>query len=171
AQNAQSGLPTLVLYTASQKAVSFGAETLSPEVQGQAEENDWLLVKHFRLHLYPDEVKAERNINSDPLPAGLSLLQVYSDFFGYILKHTKKFFEDRVINGSNLWKRYCHSMETLIAHPNEWSGSEKALLRTAAVAAGFTKEEAAPSKIHFVTEPDALVYFFMRSHNLWSAIQ
>ncbi|EUC60270.1 heat shock 70 kDa protein 12A, putative [Rhizoctonia solani AG-3 Rhs1AP] len=170
AADQQSKVPTVVWYNTDKKAVAFGAEALSSEAEVRAEENGWFLAKRFKLHLYPHEMTSKHGIEPDPLPPGVSLLQVYSDFLGYIFKHTKSYFEDRVLDGATMWDRYSQKIELSMAHPNGWGNQAHMLLRSAVVAAGFARKATA-KKIRFTTEPDALASFFIHRLNLWSAVQ
>jgi len=171
AQHQQSKIPTLVWYDLDKKAVSFGAEALSHQAEEDAEDNHWKLAKHFKLHLHPSDMKTKHDLKLDPLPSGVSLRQVYSDFLGYLLKHTRSFFEDRIIDGKQIWESYQPTMEVVIAHPNGWSIREQTFLRSAAVEAGFTDKAAAPTKIRFVTEAEASVHFCIHHTNLGNRLQ
>ncbi|KAG9125789.1 hypothetical protein FRC07_006216 [Ceratobasidium sp. 392] len=167
----QSKIPTVAWYDRDGKAVSFGAEALSPQIEGDAEDNGWRLAKHFKLHLHPNELKAKHNLKLDPLPNGISLRQIYSDFLGYLLKHTRSFFEDRIIDGQLIWKDYQPLMEVVIAHPNGWGLREQTFLRAAAVDAGLASASSAQAKIRFVTEAEASVHFCIYHTNLGNRIQ
>ncbi|CUA74408.1 hypothetical protein RSOLAG22IIIB_11206 [Rhizoctonia solani] len=153
AHNQQSKIPTLVWYDINRTAVSFGAEAQLPTIEEQAEDNGWMLAKHFQLHLHPSDMQARHGLKLDPLPDGVNLRQIYSDFLGYLLKHTGSYFENHVVDGKSIWKQY--SLEVAIAHPNGWAIREQAFLRSAAVAAGFATAEDALTKIRFVTEAEA----------------
>ncbi|EUC60259.1 hypothetical protein RSOL_334230, partial [Rhizoctonia solani AG-3 Rhs1AP] len=93
-------------------AVSFGAEAQLPTTtEEQAEDNGWVLAKHFKLHLYPSDMLARHGLTLDPLPHGVSLSRIYSDFLGYLLHHTKTYFEDRILDGKSIWEQYSPAME------------------------------------------------------------
>lgn len=170
AQNQQSKIPTVIWYDARKKAVSFGAEALSPQAEEQAEDSGWTLAKHFKLHLHPDDMKAKHNLKMDSLPPGVSLRQIYSDFLGYLLKHTQAYFEDRILDGARIWRQYKSEIEVVIAHPNGWAIREQAFLRTAAVDAGFVEAGKASSKVRFVSEAEASVHFCIYHTNLGSRL-
>jgi hypothetical protein len=101
----------------------------------------------------------------------VTLSQIYSDFLGYLLKHTKIFFEDRVLDGKQIWARYSPTMEVVIAHPNGWGIREQTFLRSAAVAAGFSNTEQALGKIRFLTEAEASVHFCIHNTNLGNVLK
>ena len=100
------------------------------------------------------------------LPPGVSLRQIYADFLGYLLQHPKSFFEDRILDGKNIWAQFSSEMEVVIAHPNGWGIREQAFLRHAAVEAGFADSASARTKIRFVTEAEASVHFCNHHANL-----
>ncbi|KAG8775337.1 hypothetical protein FRC12_001542 [Ceratobasidium sp. 428] len=171
ASGVQSKIPTVVWYDVDGKAVSFGAEATSHQVEEDAEDNGWRLAKHFKLHLHPSDMKAKHDLKLDPLPDGVSLGQIYSDFLGYLLKHTQAFFEARITDGKMLWESYQHKTEIVIAHPNGWGIREQTFLRTAAVDAGITTNSLSRSRIQFVTEAEASVHFCIYHTNLGNRLQ
>lgn len=169
--NQQSKIPTLVWYDSSKKAVSFGAEALLPHIEEQAEDNDWFLAKHFKLHLHPADMKAKHDLKLDALPPGVNITQIYTDFLGYLLKYTREYFEDRILDGKSIWQRYSPSMEVVIAHPNGWGIREQTFLRKVAVNAGFSASDQAQKNIRFLTEAEASVHFCIHHTNLGSRLQ
>ncbi|KDN48293.1 hypothetical protein RSAG8_02885, partial [Rhizoctonia solani AG-8 WAC10335] len=171
AHNQQGKIPTLVWYNTNKKAVSFGAEAQLCTTEGQAEDNGWVLAKYFKLHLHPSDMQAKHELKLDPLPPGVTLRQIYSDFLGYLLSHTRSYFEDRVLDGKSIWERYSPAMEVVIAHPNGWGLREQAFLRLAAVAAGFSTSDAALSKVRFVSEAEASVHFCIHNTNMGNILQ
>ncbi|KAG8712045.1 hypothetical protein FRC11_001161 [Ceratobasidium sp. 423] len=147
-------------------AVAFGAEAQLNTVEEQAEDNGWILAKDFRLHLYPSDMRAGHERKLDPLPPGVTLHRIYSDFLGYLFKHTRAYFEDRIMDGGQKWERCSSTMEVVIAHPNGWGIQEQAFLRSAAVSAGFSTTDQASSKIQFVSEAEASTHFCIHHTNL-----
>ncbi|CAE6485509.1 unnamed protein product [Rhizoctonia solani] len=167
----QSKIPTVIWYDTNNKARSFGAETLLPHIEEEAEENGWVLAKHFKLHLHPDDMKAKHGLKLNDLPPGVTLRQVYTDFLGYLLKHTKEYFEDRIIDGKLIWERYNSNMEVVIAHPNGWGIREQSFLRQVATDAGLSTSENAQKTIRFLSEAEASVHFCIHYTNLGSRLQ
>ncbi|CAE6454000.1 unnamed protein product [Rhizoctonia solani] len=171
AQSLASKIPTLVWYNTDKEAVSFGAEALSPQAEDEAEDNEWQLARHFKLHLHPGSMRSEHGLALDPLPSGVSLLRVYSDFLGYLIRHTQTFFEDRIIDGRLIWQKYRSNMQFIIAHPNGWGIREQAFLRTAATNAGLVTNATAATCIRFVTEAEASVHFCIYHTNIGSRLK
>ncbi|KAG8732572.1 hypothetical protein FRC11_012525 [Ceratobasidium sp. 423] len=169
--NLQSKIPTLVWYDTTDKARAFGAEALLPQIEEEAEDNGWFLAKHFKLHLHPDDMKTKHDLKLDDLPPGVALRQIYTDFLRYLLKHTKEYFEDRILDGKLIWERYHSTMEVVLAHPNGWGIREQAFLRQVATEAGFSTSEHAQKNIRFLTEAEASVHFCIHHTNLGSRLQ
>lgn len=105
------------------------------------------------------------------LPSGVSLRQIYTDFLSYLIRHTKAYFEDRILDGKHLWNTYSPTMEVVIAHPNGWGIREQSFLRTAAVNAGIADADTARSRVRFVTEAEASVHFCIYHTNLGNRLQ
>ncbi|KAH7339943.1 hypothetical protein B0J17DRAFT_379712 [Rhizoctonia solani] len=170
-QDQRSKVPTVVWYDPeTKKAMSFGAEALSHDALDDAAENGWFLAKHFKLHLQPKDLRKEE-MKLDPLPPGISLAQIYSDFLGYLLKHTRAFIEQRMALGKQIWEKYKSTMEVVIAHPNGWDTPEQDFLRRAAIAAGFVESAKAPTHVRFVTEAEASVHYCIHHSNLSKRLQ
>lgn len=84
---------------------------------------------------------------------------IYTDFLGYIMIHTRKFFHEHVLDGKNIWTKYASSMYIVFAYPNGWGTPEIAFLRNAAIEAGYSSAQDAYSRIRFVTEAEASVHY------------
>ncbi|KAB5593090.1 Heat shock protein HSP70 [Ceratobasidium theobromae] len=167
----QSKIPSLIWYNENKEAVAIGAEALLPQIEERAEDEGWSLARHFKLHMHPSNMQTEYNLQLDALPVGVSRLQIYTDFLKYLLKHTKAYFEDRIVDGRHIWEKYRESTQFIIAHPNGWGTREQKFLRTAAVKAELTTEATARANIRFVTEAEASVHFCMHHTNLGSRLQ
>ncbi|CUA67155.1 Heat shock 70 kDa protein 12B [Homo sapiens] [Rhizoctonia solani] len=158
-QNLHGKIPTVLWYDSNNKAVSFGAEALTAQAEEDAEDHGWKLAKYFKLHLHPPHLTAQHGLELEPLPFTVPLSQIYSDFLGYLLQHTKSYFEDHIIDGRRIWNQYKPTMEVVLAHPNGWGIREQAFLRLSAVKAGFTNANDAATRVHFVNEAEASVHF------------
>lgn len=161
AQKGEAKIPTLVWYDKSKKPRAFGAEALSTRIKNQAEDEEWELAEHFKLHLHPSTMRAEQEIIVQPLPRGVALDQIYADFFGYLYKHTRTFFQNREVNGQEIWERLETSIEIVIAHPNGWGAHEQAFLRKVAVLGGLVPGSTAQERVHVVSEGEASVHYVM----------
>jgi hypothetical protein len=140
---------------------AFGAEALATRIKNQAEDEDWQLAEHFKLHMHPPTMRAEGNIIVQPLPKGVALDQIYADIFKYLYQHTRTFFQSREVGGVAIWERLEDSIEIVIAHPNGWSAHEQAFLRKVAVMAGIVPGTKAQDRVHVVSEGEASVHYVM----------
>ncbi|KAF8598220.1 hypothetical protein BDV93DRAFT_547548 [Ceratobasidium sp. AG-I] len=169
AQQQRGRVPSLVWYNGEKKAASFGAKALSPQVEEEAEDNGWILATYFPLHLCPDDLKVKRDLRLDPLPPGIPLQQIYSDFLRYLLQHTKTYFEDHMLDGKKLWAQFKPTMEVAITCPYKGSQQQE-LLRSAVAAAGFVDGDTS-RQILFVAESEAMVHFLYRQTGTSSLFQ
>ncbi|CUA78451.1 hypothetical protein RSOLAG22IIIB_07089 [Rhizoctonia solani] len=168
AQNERSKVPTVIWYNLeTKKAELFGAEALSRDGQETAEDSKWFLAKHFKLHLQPEELR-KPDMKLEPLPPGITLTQIYSDYFGYLLKATKACVEKRIPLGKEIWEKYKSTMEVVIAHPNGWDTPEQDFLRKAVIDCGFVDLH---GRVQFVTEAEASIHFCIHHSNLSSKLQ
>ncbi|CUA68940.1 hypothetical protein RSOLAG22IIIB_08194 [Rhizoctonia solani] len=145
----QSRIPTVVSYNKECKPVCFGAEANEPVEEGCT------LVRHFKLHLHPAELRDQYDIKLEALPEGVTLRQIYADFMTYLFAHTKKYFCEHVINGEKIWQACYEDMTIVLAHPNGWGTIEQGFLRGAAIAANLVTTENAYSNLQFVSEAEA----------------
>ncbi|KAL5632743.1 hypothetical protein ACGC1H_005633 [Rhizoctonia solani] len=167
----QSKIPSAIWYNSRGQPMSFGAETTSYETEEKAEDQNWLLAKHFKLHLHPDELRTRDNLHAEILPYGVTLEQVYTDFLKYLFMHTERYFKDRILHGNLLCPRYRSTMEFIIAHPNAWSTREQAFLRKATLQAGLVNSSNASSNVRFVTEAEASVHYCLHDSSIMSHLK
>ncbi|CUA75379.1 Heat shock 70 kDa protein 12B [Homo sapiens] [Rhizoctonia solani] len=167
-QDQRAKVPTVVWYNLeTKKAELFGAEALSRDGREVAEDNGWFLAKYFKLHLQPQHLRKSEMI-LEPLPPGITLSQIYSDFLGYLLKHTKAFVEKRMARGKEIWEKYKPTMQIIIAHPNGWDIPEQDFLRKAAIDCGFVDLD---GQVQFVTEAEASIHYCIHHSSLGSKLQ
>ncbi|KAG8793236.1 hypothetical protein FRC12_003453 [Ceratobasidium sp. 428] len=159
-QKGESKVPTIIYYDRRGEAVLFGAEA-AKLTTAEAEEQGWRLARHFKLHLHPKAMQQKYNLKVQPLPDGISLEKVYSDFMVFLLQHTQETFESRVMGGADLWEELRNDMTIVLAHPNGWTIKEQNFLRQAAIAAKCTTEAKGHEQIHFVSEAEASMHFCM----------
>ncbi|QRV80584.1 heat shock protein 70 kDa 12A [Ceratobasidium sp. AG-Ba] len=138
--------------------VKYGAEAIHQDIEA-AKDRGLHLAKYFKLHLHPADMAPSSGFKLDPLPRGVTINQVYTDYLRYLYAHTRNFFQDHVFHGQQVWQTLALSMEIVLAHPNGWGTREQGVLRSAAVAAGMTTEAKSREQISFVTEAEASVQF------------
>ncbi|KAF8319505.1 uncharacterized protein EI90DRAFT_3158350 [Cantharellus anzutake] len=148
------------------KAVSFGADSLSAETEDRAEDEGWVLAKHFKLHLHPSTLTKAHDLRVDPLPGGIPLSTIYRDFFRFLVDHTKEVFRNRVLDGGLVWERLFPTADVVMAHPNGWGFREQDFMRKAAIDAGIISPFDADSHLIFVAEGEASVHYCLHRANL-----
>ncbi|ELU37938.1 hypothetical protein AG1IA_08033 [Rhizoctonia solani AG-1 IA] len=163
-----SKIPTLVYYDKDNEPQCFGAEAVTLEKRDQAEEEGWSLAKYFKLHLHPQSMRSQDRLTLYPLPFGVSLSKVYTDFLGYLLRHTRTFFEEHIIDGPQIWKTCASNILIVMAHPNGWATREQNFMRQALMDVG---PEYKNYQVTFVTEGEASVHFCMFNSNMESALE
>jgi hypothetical protein len=94
-----------------------------------------------------------------PLPEGVSLTTVYTDFLRYLFEHTQDFFQKNTPNGTGIWNRLRSSIVIILAIPNGWDTTQQGFLRKVAIQAGLVSGDDADLRLEFVTESEASVHF------------
>ncbi|GAA5915558.1 hypothetical protein JCM5296_007282 [Sporobolomyces johnsonii] len=164
-------IPSLVLYNSRGVAEYFGAEALEEDAQVQADEEGWHEARWFKLHLHPKSMAPPpyspnsgsapaQTFEVPPLPKGVAASQVYEDWFGYLHKSTKVWFEENSPDGEVIWRKLALSMIFVVAHPNGWETAQQATLRSALQKAVLMLQP--QEQIVFVTEAEASVHFSLQ---------
>ncbi|KAF8311672.1 uncharacterized protein EI90DRAFT_3138173 [Cantharellus anzutake] len=162
----ENKVPSLAWYDRHGNARLFGAEAATPDAEIRAARGGWSLAKHFKLHLHPGAKSNRLDIALDPLPYGVTLLKIYTDFFTYLFDHARHAFCDRVPDGEFVWSRCSEKVEIVITHPNGWGPTEQTFLRDAAIAAKLVREADAVKRTFFVSEAEAGVHYCIFTNNL-----
>ncbi|SJL14083.1 uncharacterized protein ARMOST_17538 [Armillaria ostoyae] len=141
--------------------MAAGAEALDEGVIRSAEDEGWVKYSRFKLHLRPKwAYTKEINEAVAPLPPGKDVVEVFGDFYAYLVHCTLTFIQESHKNGSDLLSSCQDHIEYIISHPNGWEGTQQKKLRRAAVYAGLIPEnDKAHERIHFVTEGEASLHF------------
>ncbi|KAJ1310673.1 hypothetical protein OPQ81_009200 [Rhizoctonia solani] len=168
AHKSHSKIPTLIYYDKDNRPRCFGAEALTLENRDRAEEEGWELAKFFKLHLHPQSMRSQDRLTLYPLPFGVSLSKIYTDFLGYLLRHTRTYFEEHIVHGPLIWEKCARNMLIVLAHPNGWSTREQSFMRQALMEVG---SEYKKYQVTFVTEGEASVHFCMFHSNMDSALE
>ncbi|KAF9068288.1 hypothetical protein BDP27DRAFT_1421991 [Rhodocollybia butyracea] len=134
-----SKIPSVLYYDAIGVARAIGAETQLPIIIEQAENEQWIKVEWFKMHLRPKSYAsslASRHI--PPLPPSKSLVEVLADFLRYLLSCVKSFIEETVLpDGVSFWASVQNRIIFVLSHPNGWEGLQQNYMRQAAVLAGL----------------------------------
>jgi len=142
-----------------------GAETLLPEIEFEAEEEGWTKVEWFKLRLRPRSVLSRlKDAVFSPLPAGKKIVQIFSDFFAYLMGCTETFIKDMYATMTvELWTTLRRDMIVVLAHPNGWEGAQQQQMRQSAILAKLvTDTSSGHDRVVFVTEGEASLHFCVR---------
>ncbi|KAG9095983.1 hypothetical protein FS749_009312 [Ceratobasidium sp. UAMH 11750] len=127
-RNQSRKVPTAMWYNNDKKMVFAGEEALTPQAQKDAKENGWCLAKGFPLYRYHN-LAAASDRNVDPLPAGVLLSTIYTDYMNYLIKHTAQRFGERMLDGRNIWKIHSKNMTVVFIEPEGQSTQDEAFLQ------------------------------------------
>ncbi|KAK0493239.1 hypothetical protein EDD18DRAFT_1181192 [Armillaria luteobubalina] len=165
-------IPTILYYDQSGDLKAAGAEALDESVIRSAEDEGWVKYSRFKLHLRPKWAHT-KEINEAilPLPPGKDIIEVFGDFYAYLVDCTLTFIQESHQNGTDLLSSVQDRIEFILSHPNGWEGVQQKKLRRAAVYAGLIPDnDQGHEKIHFVTEGEASLHFCI-DHGLSSYIR
>ncbi len=117
--------------------------------------------RRFKLHLRPRWAHTQEiNDAIAPLPPGKDVVEVFGDFYAYLVQCTLTFIQESHQNGSDVLSSCEDHIEYIINHPNGWEGIQQKKLRRAAVYAGIIPDnDKGQERIHFVTEGEASLHF------------
>lgn len=130
------------------------------------------LAGRFKLHLRPKPRPSSMfssftrmiGLNSDeseaipPLPAGKTIVQLFSDYMAYLLDCAKEYISET--HGAMVWTSLEANIMYVLTHPNGWGGPQQAQMRQAAISAGLVPDtEEGRARVTFVTEGEASLHF------------
>ncbi|EUC56804.1 heat shock 70 kDa protein 12A, putative [Rhizoctonia solani AG-3 Rhs1AP] len=141
------------------KMTVAGAEVYTPRNRHAAKDNDWHLVRYFKLLLHPPGMANLKEFELEALPNGLTIETVYTDIIRYMLEHTRRRINDRPDIGT--WEDLSRNLILVIAHPNGWGIQQQSRLRSAVVRSGFISEEESGKRVRFVTEAEASMHYIL----------
>ena len=91
-------------------------------------------------------------------------MEVFADFFRYLLECASSYIQDTHDNGAGLWSSVQNQIDFVLSHPNGWEGTQQSEMRRAAVLAGLIPNTTAGhGRLSFVTEGEASLYFSIQS--------
>ncbi|EPQ55253.1 hypothetical protein GLOTRDRAFT_129538 [Gloeophyllum trabeum ATCC 11539] len=164
-----SKVPSVLYYDANGvvQAVGQEAENLFEMLESrEAEDNNWIRVEWFKLHLRPKEMNAAHitDYSIPPLPANKTVMDVFADFLSYLFKCAKDYISTAHGAGETLLESLEGSIHFVMGHPNGWGGLQQQKMRKAAVQAGLVKNmDAACDRIQFVTEGEASLHYCLEN--------
>ncbi|SJL14079.1 uncharacterized protein ARMOST_17534 [Armillaria ostoyae] len=165
-------IPTIMYYDKSGEVMAAGAEALDESLVRSAEDEGWIKCSRFKLHMLPKWADTkETNEAMAPLPPGKDVVEVFGDFYAYLVECTMSFIQESHQNGTDLLLSVKGDTEFILSHPNGWEGAQQQQLRKAAIYAGLIPDDdKGHERIHFVTEGEASLHFCIE-HGLFPYIK
>ncbi|KAI5982477.1 hypothetical protein EDD15DRAFT_2377772 [Pisolithus albus] len=155
-------IPSILYYDQERVVRAAGAEALQEHVIEQAEDENWVKVEWWKLHLRAKNLPSSHIKDDDipPLPEGLNAVRVLSDFMKYLFQCTRSYIAESHASGSNMWTSLEDHIEYVLTHPNGWEGRQQQQIRQAAELAGLVPEGLdGQSRLHLLTEGEASLHF------------
>ncbi|KAJ3859048.1 hypothetical protein EV359DRAFT_75728 [Lentinula novae-zelandiae] len=149
-------IPSILYYDKEGTVRAVGSEAMEPAFIEQAEEEGFIKVSWFKLHLRPDSLQLDFDIPA--LPGNKTPVAVFSDFLRYLFECTKSYIQRDTLGGHH-WNSVEHNIDFILAHPNGWEVSQQGQMRRAAIMAGLVSEVESQERVHFVTEGEASLHF------------
>jgi len=98
-----------------------------------------------------------------PLPPNKTLIQVFADFFAYLLFCAEKFIKETHATVVKRWDDLLRNAVFVIGHPNGWEGTQQSMLRKAAILGGLAPDTPeGRARVKFVSEGEASLHFCLR---------
>ncbi|KAL0064092.1 hypothetical protein AAF712_008952 [Marasmius tenuissimus] len=159
-----SKIPSIIYYDQDGNVRAVGAEATENSFLEEAEDEKYIGVEWFKLHLRPsgleksDESQARvRTSDLPPLPPNKKPIDIFADFLRYLHKCTINFIKEN--RGAEFFSSVEHEIEYVLSHPNGWEGAQQAQMRQAAISAGLVSADEADSRLQFVTEGEASLHY------------
>ncbi|KAF8629982.1 hypothetical protein AX15_003171 [Amanita polypyramis BW_CC] len=157
-----SKIPTILFYDQEGTLRAVGAEATQDSFLEEAEDQEYVKVEWFKLHLRPKTLASSHISDEDipPLPGNKTAEQILADFLQYLYRSTKDYIIQTHPGGTAFWQSVEKNVDYVLSLPNGWEGGQQAQMRRAASKAGLVVNEAeAQQRISFVTEGEASLHF------------
>ncbi|KAG1788549.1 uncharacterized protein HD556DRAFT_1529904 [Suillus plorans] len=157
-----SKIPSILYYDSNGTARAIGAEARQDHIIESAEEDGWIKVEWWKLHLRPRHLDANHITDNDipPLPRGKNVVEVLGDFMQYLFRCARSYIQESHPSGSNLWRSLENRIEFVLTHPNGWEGPQQTQIRIAAVLGGLIPgTEDGMARVHLLTEGEASLHY------------
>ncbi|KIK93910.1 hypothetical protein PAXRUDRAFT_144008 [Paxillus rubicundulus Ve08.2h10] len=154
-------IPSILYYDRQGTVRAVGAEALQHHIIEQAEEERWIKLEWWKLHLRAKHLVSSHIKDDDipSLPEGKGAVQVLADFMQYLLACTRSYIIESRVNGANIWRSVEDGIEFILTHPNGWEGPQQQQIRRAAQLAGLVPNDEGQARIHLLTEGEASLHF------------
>lgn len=87
-----------------------------------------------------------------PLPQHVTVQMCYRDLMRYLFHNTIAWWKETTTDAEQIWQKIGHKVVIVLSHPNAWSLSEQAVLRSAVVDAGLIRGVEKDQRLKMVTE-------------------
>ncbi|KAG1846557.1 hypothetical protein DFJ58DRAFT_747163 [Suillus subalutaceus] len=153
-----SKIPSILYYDLQGDVRAVGAEALQEHVIEQAEDEGWVRLAWWKLHLRAKHLPSShiRDIDIEPLPQGKSAVEVLADFMRYLFQCARTYIQESHLN---FWRSVENSIEFVLTHPNGWEGQQQQQIRRAVELAGLISSKEEQSHVHLLTEGEASLHF------------
>ncbi|KAF9222351.1 hypothetical protein BS17DRAFT_818684 [Gyrodon lividus] len=155
-------IPSILYYDQQGNVRAIGAETSQPHIIEQAEEERWVKLEWWKLHLRAKHLSSSHIKDDDipPLPQGKSAVQVLGDFMQYLFSCARTYIIESHANGASMWRSVENRIEFVLTHPNGWEGLQQQQIRRAAELARLIPSgDEHHARIHLLTEGEASLHF------------
>ncbi|KAK1227389.1 hypothetical protein PQX77_009616 [Marasmius sp. AFHP31] len=159
-----SKIPSIIYYDQEGKICAVGAEATEDSFLEEAEDEHYIRVEWFKLHLRPTDLEKSSESQAPvqisdlpPLPPNKKPIAIFADFLQYLHKCTINFIKEN--RGEEFFSSVEHHIDYVLSHPNGWEGAQQAQMRQAAINAGLVSADEADSRLQFVTEGEASLHY------------
>ncbi|KAG2116943.1 hypothetical protein DEU56DRAFT_931625 [Suillus clintonianus] len=153
-----SKIPSILYYDLQGDVRAVGAEALQENIIEQAENEGWVRLEWWKLHLRAKHL-ASSHIREDDIPSlprGKSAVEVLADFMRYLFQCARTYIQESHLN---FWRSVENSIEFVLTHPNGWEGQQQQQIRRAVELAGLISSKEEQSHVHLLTEGEASLHF------------
>ncbi|KAG1746337.1 hypothetical protein EDB19DRAFT_1905800 [Suillus lakei] len=153
-----SKIPSILYYDLQGDVRAIGAEALQEHIIEQAEDEGWVKLEWWKLHLRAKHLASSHIRDDDilPLPQGKSAVEVLADFMRYLFQCARTYIQESHLN---FWRSVENSIEFVLTHPNGWEGQQQQQIRRAVELAGLISSKEEQSHVHLLTEGEASLHF------------
>ncbi|KIK40952.1 hypothetical protein CY34DRAFT_24556 [Suillus luteus UH-Slu-Lm8-n1] len=153
-----SKIPSILYYDLHGDVRAVGAEALQEHVIEQAEDEGWVKLAWWKLHIHAKHLASSHIFGGgiEPLPQGKSAVEVLADFLRYLFQCARTYIQECHLN---VWRSVENSIEFVLTYPNGWEGQQQQQIRRAVELAGLISSKEEQSHVHLLTEGEASLHF------------
>ncbi|KAK7029533.1 hypothetical protein VNI00_014410 [Paramarasmius palmivorus] len=154
-----SKIPSIICYDQTGQVRAVGSEATDEGFLDLAEEEDFITVEWFKLHMRPKHFPSSHVRDSDipPLPLNKTAVDVFADFLRYLHDCTIDYIKKS--KDPQFWSTVEENIDYVLTHPNGWEGLQQSQMRQAAIRAGLITPHDEESRLQFVTEGEASLHY------------